>query len=69
MTDDRNNISIFSSYKDKKIVASFNPNNRTINYNNKIYGSPSSAAQQAKIDNGAPLNNTEKWMDILEVFR
>ena len=59
VTDDRNNISIFSSYKDKKIVASFNPNNRTINYNNKIYGSPSSAAQQAKIDNGAPLNNTE----------
>lgn len=57
--DESTNLEILSSYKGKKVIATFNPSTTKVLYNGKLYDSPSAAAQVAKIDNGAPENNTE----------
>ncbi len=56
---DQSTLVIFGVYKKQEIQASYNKKSGTILYNDKIYDTPSAAAQQAKIDKGAGKDNTE----------
>lgn len=53
------NIEVYCSYKGKKGNATFNPSTAKVFYKGKLYDSPSAAAQEVKIDNGAAENVTE----------
>lgn len=53
------NVEIFSSYRNTKATATFNPTTTKIFYKGKLYDSPSAAAIAVKIDNGASEDTTE----------
>lgn len=57
--EETTNLEIFCSYKGKKTTATFNPSTTKILYKEKLYDSPSAAAQAVKIENGAAENITE----------
>ncbi|EAY28885.1 DUF262 domain-containing protein [Microscilla marina] len=79
--DSTKEIAIFGSYYKKRIEARFNTKTGSVFYNGKLYETPSSAANQAKIDCGAHSgitssgwtfwkfinenDNTEEQIDVL----
>ncbi len=57
--DESTNIPIFAIYKKQREEASFNPSSLKVFYRGQLFESPSAAAQQMKINNGAKDDTTE----------
>lgn len=57
--DETSNVSIFAKYKGSPAEATFNPLSHKVFYKGKLFDSPSMAAIEMKIDNGASADTTE----------
>ena len=52
-------ITVFATYRNQRIKAFFNRSDKTIIYSDKLFATPSAAAQKAKIDLGASEQTSE----------